>query len=79
MAGRKSLRHPSSGRELRAAFAMADVDRDGRINAMEFAQLLDDLDAGMSIQDLAIGFQEVDTDRDGMIDCAEFMEWWRSD
>jgi Ca2+-binding EF-hand superfamily protein len=79
MAGRKSLRHPSSGRELRAAFSTADADRDGRINAAEFQQLLEDLEAGMSKQELAIGFKEVDTDRDGLIDCGEFMEWWRSD
>jgi Ca2+-binding EF-hand superfamily protein len=79
MSQRKSLRHPSSGRELRQAFSLADRDRDGRIDAAEFEQLLEDLEAGMSRQDLTIGFGEVDTDRDGFIDCREFMEWWRSD
>ena len=79
MTQRKSLRHPASGRELREAFATADRDRDGRIDFAEFEQLLDDLEAGMSKEDLTIGFREVDTDHDGLIDSQEFMEWWRSD
>ena len=79
MTQRKSLRHPASGRELREAFIASDRDQDGRIDLAEFEQLLEDLEAGMSKQDLAIGFSEVDTDRDGLIDSVEFMEWWRSD
>jgi Ca2+-binding EF-hand superfamily protein len=79
MTPRKSLRHPSSARELQHAFASADRDRDGRIDFAEFEQLLEDLEAGMSKQDLAIGFREVDADHDGLIDTREFMEWWRSD
>lgn len=79
MTQRKSLRRPASARELREAFATADRDRDGRIDFAEFEQLLDDLEAGMSKQDLAIGFREVDTNHDGLIDSPEFMEWWRSD
>jgi Ca2+-binding EF-hand superfamily protein len=79
MCQRKSLRHPSSGRELHQAFTLADRDRDERIDAAEFEQLLQDLEAGMSQQDLAIGFAEVDTDHDGFIDRREFTEWWRSD
>lgn len=79
MTQRKSLRHPASGRELREAFVAADRDRDGRIDFAEFEQLLGDLEAGMSQQDLAIGFREVDTDHDGLIDSVEFVEWWRLD
>jgi calmodulin len=79
MTQQTSLRHPASGRELREAFVRADRDRDGRIDFAEFEQLLRDLEAGMSKQDLTIGFREVDTDRDGLIDSLEFMEWWRSD
>lgn len=79
MTQRKSLRHPASGSELRAAFATADLDRDGRVDFAEFEQLLGDLEAGMSKQDLTIGFREVDTDHDGLIDSREFIEWWRSD
>ena len=79
MSQRKSLRHPASGRELREAFMASDRDQDGRIDFAEFEQLLGDLEAGMSKQDLAIGFGEVDTDHDGLIDSVEFMEWWRSD
>jgi Ca2+-binding EF-hand superfamily protein len=79
MAVRKSLRHPASGRELREAFVAADGDRDGRIDFAEFVQLLADLEAGMTPQDLEIGFREVDTNHDALIDFQEFMEWWRSD
>jgi Ca2+-binding EF-hand superfamily protein len=79
MPQRKSLRRPAGARELREAFATSDRDRDGRIDFAEFEQLLADLEAEMSQQDLAIGFREVDTDHDGLIDSQEFMEWWRSD
>lgn len=67
MTQRKSVRHPASAQELREAFAAADRDRDGRIGFAEFRQLLDDLESGMSQQDLS------------MIDAREFFEWWRSD
>lgn len=79
MPQQKSLRHPAGVRELREAFMAADRDQDGHIDSAEFEQLLDDLEAGMTKQDLAIGFREVDTDHDGLIDSIEFMEWWRSD
>ena len=79
MTERKSARHPASARELQQAFATADRDHDGRIDSAELEQLLIDLEADMSKQDLAIGFREVDTNHDGLIDSKEFMEWWRSD
>jgi calcium-binding protein CML len=72
-------RHPASARELSKAFAMADGNRDGRIDLAEFEQLLRDLEAGMSKQELTLGFREVDADRDGFIDLREFIEWWTSD
>ena len=63
-------------RELKEDFAQADSDHDGRINFAEFGALLEDLEAGMSEQDLHIGFREIDTDRDGRIDLREFVAWW---
>jgi hypothetical protein len=47
--------------------------------SQRFEQLLRNLDAGMSKQELTLGFREVDTDRDGLIDTREFIEWWKSD
>ena len=79
MTERESRRHPASVRELRAAFAVADSNRDGRIDFAEFGQLLRDLEGDMSNQELMVGFREVDTDRDGLIDAREFIEWWQSD
>jgi Ca2+-binding EF-hand superfamily protein len=74
-----SSRHPAGIEELRREFALADLDHDNRINFVEFKQLLEGLQAGMSEQDMQIGFQEVDTDRDGLIDREEFIEWWSED
>ena len=79
MTEREPRRHPASVRELGEAFATADSNHDGRIDFAEFEQLLSDLDAGMSKQELTLGFREVDTDRDGWIDTREFIEWWKSD
>lgn len=74
-----ALRHPAGNRELKEDFVRADRDRDGRIDAEEFAHLMSGLDAGMSATDLRIGFHEVDTDADGLIDFCEFVEWWSAD
>jgi len=72
-------RHPASAAELRREFALADLDRDGRINFEEFRQLLQGLEAGMSQVDMHIGFREVDTDHDGFVDRQEFIDWWSAD
>jgi Ca2+-binding EF-hand superfamily protein len=74
-----SSRHPAGIKELRREFALADLDHDKRINFVEFKQLLEGLQAGMSDQDMQIGFHEVDADRDGLIDREEFIEWWSED
>lgn len=62
--------------ELKADFAQADSDHDGRIDFAEFGMLLEDLEAGMSERELRIGFHEIDSDRDGRIDLREFIAWW---
>lgn len=75
----QSSRHPASFDELRREFALADRDRDGRIDIAEFRMLLEGLEAGMSQHEMYIGFQEVDTDHDGFVDRKEFIDWWSSD
>lgn len=72
-------RHPAGERELKEEFAVADRDRDHRLNYDEFASLLQGLEAGMSDRELHIGFHEIDTDTDGFIDFQEFVDWWTVD
>lgn len=72
-------RHSASERELKEEFAVADQDRDYRLNYGEFTGLLLGLEAGMSAQELRIGFHEIDTDGDGYIDFKEFVDWWITD
>jgi Ca2+-binding EF-hand superfamily protein len=72
-------RHSASPRELKEEFAVADRDRDHRLNYAEFASLLQGLEAGMSTQELQLGFREIDTDTDGFIDFQEFIDWWTAD
>ena len=65
--------------ELHADFAFNDRDHDGRITFDEFADLLGNLNAGMSPAETRIGFHEIDTDHDQVIDFDEFVAWWTSD
>ena len=62
--------------ELRTAFDQCDADADNLIQYAEFVALLDNLEAGMSKEDVRIGFDEIDTDDDGVIDFDEFLAWW---
>ena len=61
--------------ELREDFASVDSDEDGCIDFGEFANLMDNLSAGVSSADLRIGVGEIDSDRDGRISLAEFVAW----
>lgn len=72
-------RHLADERELEEEFAVADQDRDHRLNFTEFTSLLEGLEAGMSASELHIGFHEVDADADGLIDFREFVDWWLAD
>jgi len=63
-------------RELEEAFRYCDINKDGRLQYLEFVDLLDNLDAGMSAQDCRIGFYEIDANHDNLIDFPEFMAWW---
>ena len=69
-------RAPESRRELKEDFLEVDVDADGHITFAEFARLMDNLEAGMSVEELKIGFSEIDTNHDGRIDLPEFVDWW---
>jgi calmodulin len=65
--------------ELREAFDYNDRDGDGMIQLDEFADMLDELDAGMAEADVRVGFQDIDTNDDGLIDFREFVAWWTED
>jgi calcium-binding protein CML len=67
---------PELRQELQEDFAQADGDSDGCISFAEFSSLLEDLEAGLSADELSIGFKEIDTDHDGRIDLREFIDWW---
>jgi Ca2+-binding EF-hand superfamily protein len=65
--------------DLREAFEYNDRDGDGRIQKDEFVAMLDELDAGMTAQEMEIGFQDIDTNDDQLIDFDEFVAWWTED
>lgn len=65
--------------ELREDFSYNDANNDGRLSYDEFAELLQDLDAGMTENEARLGFREIDTDRDGAIEFEEFVAWWTRD
>jgi hypothetical protein len=62
--------------ELREHFAFCDSDRDHRINYAEFRALLENLEAGMSEEELRLGFGLIDLDGNGYISFDEFQRWW---
>ncbi|HZL92625.1 MAG TPA: EF-hand domain-containing protein [Vicinamibacterales bacterium] len=65
--------------ELRETFDYNDRDEDGSIEADEFIDMLDELEANMSEEEAKIGFQDIDTNDDGLIDFKEFVAWWTED
>ena len=65
--------------ELREAFDYNDRDTDGMIQLDEFAEMLDELDADMSENEIRTGFGDIDTNDDGLIDFKEFVAWWAED
>jgi Ca2+-binding EF-hand superfamily protein len=62
--------------ELREHFAVCDTDRDHRINYAEFLDLLENLEAGMSEEEMRLGFGLIDLDGNGYISFDEFRRWW---
>jgi Ca2+-binding EF-hand superfamily protein len=79
MSRKKDKPSPEELDELRETFDYNDRDSDGRIEADEFAAMLDELEADMTPKDIEIGFQDIDTNDDGLIDFSEFVDWWTED
>jgi calmodulin len=63
--------------ELEESFRYNDENGDGKIEFKEFVNMLDGLEAGVSVEEAKIGFHEIDTDNDGSIELDEFIDWWR--
>lgn len=63
--------------ELKGAFEYSDTDGDGRINFLEFVNLLEDYGVFIDTAQAQAGFDELDADDDGMIGFEEFASWWR--
>lgn len=65
--------------ELREHYEFVDTDGDGRISYGEFVELLQNLEAGMSGEEMRLGFRLIDTNANGSIGFAEFERWWLED
>ncbi len=65
--------------ELVEHFAQCDRNRDQRIDFTEFTELLRNLEAEMSGEEMRIGFEAIDRNRNGSISFAEFRDWWLED
>ena len=64
--------------ELRENFDYFDSDGDGRLDASEFAGLMEALGVAEPGQDLLVGFKAIDTDGNGVIEFNEFAAWFNS-
>ncbi len=64
-------------RELKDAFEFSDRDGNGRIDFLEFVNLVEDFGMFIDTAQAQAGFETLDTDDDGMIDFDEFIEWWQ--
>ncbi len=62
--------------ELVEHFAHCDRNGDQRIDFAEFVELLENLEAGMSPEEIRIGFESIDRNGNGSISFAEFRGWW---
>jgi Ca2+-binding EF-hand superfamily protein len=65
--------------ELRAHFKFCDRDGDQRLSYEEFVELLENLDAGMSDEEMRLGFGLIDLDHNGSVSFQEFQHWWLED
>jgi len=59
--------------ELRAAFALFDIDKDGKITEKELASVMKKLGSFTSDSDVKEMIREVDIDKNGTIDFNEFV------
>ncbi|MCK6370806.1 MAG: EF-hand domain-containing protein [Gammaproteobacteria bacterium] len=65
--------------ELREHYDFCDTDGDGRISYGEFVELLRNLDADMSEEEMRLGFRLIDANGSGWIGFPEFERWWVED
>lgn len=65
--------------ELVAHFAHCDRNHDQRIDFAEFVELLRNLEADMSSEEMRLGFELIDRNGNGSISFAEFRDWWLED
>ena len=62
--------------ELRENFEHFDRNNDGKLDASEFAGLMEALGALEPGEDASIGFGAIDTDCSGLVEFDEFARWF---
>lgn len=67
---------PEDFEDLKETFEYNDSNADGKIEFLEFMNMLSELEADVGTEEARIGFNEIDTDEDGAIDLDEFISWW---
>jgi Ca2+-binding EF-hand superfamily protein len=65
--------------EIVEHLAQCDRKLDQRIDFAEFAELMRNLEAGMSTEELRVGFAVIDRNGNGSISFQEFRDWWLED
>eukprot|EP01045_Picozoa_sp_COSAG04_P034816 COSAG04_NODE_7783_length_1068_cov_0.596491_2_plen_213_part_00 len=77
-----ALRAHTSGdvpRDAASAFAAADIDRSGDLDAREVSLLMATCGMLLGPEALRAAFEEMDTDGDGTISSAELEVWWAAE
>ena len=77
-----ALRAHTSGdvpRDAASAFAAADIDRSGDLDAREVSLLMATCGMLLGPESLRAAFEEMDTDGDGTISSAELEVWWAAE
>ena len=77
-----ALRAHTSGdvpRDAASAFAAADIDRSGDLDAREVSLLMATCGMLLGPETLRAAFEEMDTDGDGTISSAELEVWWAAE
>ncbi len=64
--------------EIREIFDHYDRDKNGEIDAREFARVCEALGMEMEEHELKIALLDVDRDGDEKISWVDFLSWWRS-
>lgn len=64
--------------KIKEDFLFFDNDKNGRIDAGEFFDLLKVLSPKVKESQAQEGFSIIDTNSDGVIDFDEFLAWWQN-